>query len=128
MFLVAHSFGGFLASSYTLAHPERVEHLILVDPWGFPEKPANTDKMVREKEEGGQGQITSDPWLHFIARFLTQFNPLTPLRVLGPYGQLRVFFKALRESKNDSQDDFRSEGGEEAAPGPAGSIPVRAQR
>lgn len=29
MIILAHSFGGFLATSYSMKHPEKVEHLIL---------------------------------------------------------------------------------------------------
>lgn len=39
MVLLGHSFGGFLASSYTMKYPERVEHLIPVDPWGYDDVP-----------------------------------------------------------------------------------------
>ncbi|MCP9264190.1 Protein ABHD4 [Dirofilaria immitis] len=60
MILVGHSFGAFLAASFALQYPERVRHLVLVDPWGF------------RKTFGDSGNVT--------------FYPLTALRWAGPYG------------------------------------------
>ncbi|XP_034111033.1 (Lyso)-N-acylphosphatidylethanolamine lipase [Drosophila albomicans] len=76
MILLGHSMGGFIASSYALSYPERVRHLILADPWGFPEKPpdSQTTKQI-------------PLWLRAIARVLTPLNPLWALRAAGPFGQ-----------------------------------------
>ncbi|KAH8308963.1 hypothetical protein KR059_004515 [Drosophila kikkawai] len=77
MILLGHSMGGFIASSYALSYPERVKHLILADPWGFPEKPS--EAAINGK------QIPL--WVRAIARVLTPLNPLWALRAAGPFGQ-----------------------------------------
>ncbi|ALC40818.1 CG1882 [Drosophila busckii] len=76
MILLGHSMGGFIASSYALSYPERVRHLILADPWGFPEKPADSTNTK---------QIPL--WVRAVARVLTPLNPLWALRAAGPFGQ-----------------------------------------
>ena len=73
--LLGHSFGGFLASSYTLKHPSRVQHLILVDSWGFSEKPPDF-------------QYNIPTWVKVVATLIRPFNPLAGLRAAGPWGML----------------------------------------
>ncbi|XP_014380862.1 protein ABHD4 [Alligator sinensis] len=75
MILLGHSLGGFLAASYSLQYPERVKHLILVDPWGFPVRPADPS------------QTHAPPtWVKAVAAVLGRSNPLAVLRVAGPWG------------------------------------------
>ena len=73
--LLGHSLGAFLSSAYTMRHPSRVRHLILDDPWGFPERPPEeTNRKV--------------PFLFVTASiFMNRFNPFTPLRAAGPIGK-----------------------------------------
>jgi hypothetical protein len=58
-----------------LAFP-RVKHLILADPWGFPEKPAD---IVQ--------RFNIPLWVRAIAFVIQPFNPLWPVRVAGPFGK-----------------------------------------
>ncbi|KJH51133.1 hydrolase, alpha/beta domain protein [Dictyocaulus viviparus] len=83
MYIVAHSFGAYLATAYAIQHPQCVKHLILVDPWGFPEKVEQTNK-----------QFTTYSWMGVIGSILSRFNPLATLRFAGPYGPAMV--KKLR--------------------------------
>ena len=73
--LLGHSLGGYLASSYALKYPRRVQHLILVDPWGFPEKSSDAGSTV---------QIPA--WVRVLGAVLSPFNPLSGLRAAGPFG------------------------------------------
>lgn len=74
--LLGHSMGGFLAASYAIQYPERVKHLILADPWGFPEKPS-TDVT----------RAHVPLWVKAIAYVVQPLNPLWAVRFAGPFGQ-----------------------------------------
>lgn len=55
----------------------RVKHLILVDPWGFPVRPADPS------------QTRAPPtWVKAVAAVLGRSNPLAVLRVAGPWGEM----------------------------------------
>ena len=73
--LVGHSFGGFLAASYTLSYPEHVKHLLLADPWGFPEP----------------RYICVSWWKKALTYLFSLFNPSDFLRVIGPLGKCLSF-------------------------------------
>lgn len=74
--LLGHSFGGYVSSLYTIKYSERVLHLILDDPWGFPPVP-----------EPGTGIFSDIPkWKIKLFKILTSFNPLSALRAAGPWG------------------------------------------
>ncbi|XP_019881715.1 (Lyso)-N-acylphosphatidylethanolamine lipase isoform X2 [Aethina tumida] len=70
--LLGHSMGGFIATSYAIDYPDHVQHLILADPWGFPERPTNSKDVPL--------------WVRSITYVLQPFNPLAGIRVAGPFG------------------------------------------
>ena len=73
--LLGHSLGAYLSCAYTMRHPNRVRHLILNDPWGFPLKPSRIE-------------VSGKRHLVYTAAVLytKKFNPLSPIRVAGPLG------------------------------------------
>ncbi|XP_045859506.1 1-acylglycerol-3-phosphate O-acyltransferase ABHD5 [Meles meles] len=101
MILLGHNLGGFLAAAYSLKYPSRVNHLILVEPWGFPERPdlADQDRPI-------------PVWIRALGAALTPFNPLAGLRIAGPFGlslvqRLRPDFK--RKYSSMFEDDTVTE-------------------
>lgn len=75
--LVGHSLGAYQATAYAMKYPDRVIHLILEDPWGFPEQ---TGKY----NNNSLGVMTMWVLSHFVP-------PLFPLRWLGPLGHWYVY-------------------------------------
>ncbi|XP_048373061.1 (Lyso)-N-acylphosphatidylethanolamine lipase isoform X1 [Sphaerodactylus townsendi] len=96
MILLGHSLGGFLATSYSLQYPERVKHLILVDPWGFPVRPSDPS------------EVRSAPtWIKALAAVLGRSNPLAVLRAAGPWGPglVQRFRPDFKQKFSDFFDD-----------------------
>ncbi|XP_040909176.1 1-acylglycerol-3-phosphate O-acyltransferase ABHD5-like isoform X2 [Toxotes jaculatrix] len=78
MVLLGHNLGGYLSAAYTLKHPHRVKHLLLVEPWGFPARPENPNH-------------NSIPvWIRAMGAVMSPFNPLAGLRLAGPLGPMLV--------------------------------------
>ena len=74
--LLGHSLGAYLACAYTMQHPSRVRHLVLVDPWGFAVKP--NEKELREKFSSKQTLF----W-----NMASGIMPFTFIRAAGPWGR-----------------------------------------
>ncbi|EDQ84966.1 uncharacterized protein MONBRDRAFT_29634 [Monosiga brevicollis MX1] len=75
MVVAGHSFGGFIAGNYALRHPERVQRLVLLDPWGLPQKPDDHN-------------FSKYPWWARLSiSVLSKFPPLAVVRAAGPWGE-----------------------------------------
>ncbi|KAM8967307.1 1-acylglycerol-3-phosphate O-acyltransferase ABHD5 isoform 2-T2 [Pelodytes ibericus] len=95
MIFLGHNLGAFLASAYSLKYPFRVKSLILVEPWGFPDRPNN-----------GEEDRPIPIWIRAVGAMLSPFNPLAGLRLAGPLGlslvqRLRPDFKKKFSSMFD---------------------------
>ncbi|XP_074510588.1 1-acylglycerol-3-phosphate O-acyltransferase ABHD5 isoform X1 [Sebastes fasciatus] len=75
MILLGHNLGGYLAVSYSIKYPDRVKHIVLVEPWGFPEQPdtVEADRPI-------------PVWIKALGAMFSPFNPLAGLRLVGPLG------------------------------------------
>ncbi|XP_076112125.1 (Lyso)-N-acylphosphatidylethanolamine lipase-like isoform X1 [Mytilus galloprovincialis] len=92
--LLGHSLGAYVSSSYALKYPERVKHLVLADPWGFPDKPPDSANRI-------------PTWIRVIGAVISPFNPLAALRVAGPWGPVLVkkFRPDLQRKFGESEED-----------------------
>ena len=81
--LLGHSLGGFLSLSYAMTHPHRVRHLILDDPWGLVDPPA--DEEIRQKYS---------LLARGILQIASRFKPFDWIRGFGPLGMPRLMCTA----------------------------------
>ncbi|XP_036445790.1 1-acylglycerol-3-phosphate O-acyltransferase ABHD5 isoform X1 [Colossoma macropomum] len=83
MILLGHNLGGYVSAAYALKYPHRVQQLVLVEPWGFTERPDEEDLQCR-----------IPLWIKALGSAMNPFNPLALLRLAGPLGPLLL--QALR--------------------------------
>lgn len=84
--LLGHSLGGYISTAYALKYPNRIQHLIPADPWGYHEKPEETAIPTRYKVLLGIGSL---------------FYPMSVIRASGPFGPGLV-----KKFRSDIQDKF----------------------
>ena len=87
--LLGHSMGGFIASAYALKYPDHVSHVILADPWGFPDQPSG------DGSTGSSIRPRIPLWIKGIAYILQPFNPLWIVRAAGPLGKIIFLFSLV---------------------------------
>ncbi|KAL7849629.1 hypothetical protein SRHO_G00189780 [Serrasalmus rhombeus] len=102
MILLGHNLGGYVSAAYALKYPDRVQQLVLVEPWGFTERPDEEDLQCR-----------IPLWIKALGSAMNPFNPLALLRLAGPLGPLllqalRSDFKQKYSSvfKDDTVPDY----------------------
>lgn len=78
--LLGHSLGGYVSLAYALKYPQYIRHLVLAEPWGFAERPAEGTRWERER-----------PVLYKVISFVHErSNPLGILRAAGPLGTFAI--------------------------------------
>ncbi|XP_037400732.1 1-acylglycerol-3-phosphate O-acyltransferase ABHD5 isoform X3 [Pygocentrus nattereri] len=102
MIMLGHNLGGYVSAAYALKYPDRVQQLVLVEPWGFTERPDEEDLQCR-----------IPLWIKALGSAMNPFNPLALLRLAGPLGPLllqalRSDFKQKYSSvfKDDTVPDY----------------------
>ncbi len=78
--LLGHSFGGYIASNYTMQYPSRVHHLVLLDPWGI---------MPKQEDQVVKGSVLWQKCAMELSA-LTRSNPFGLLRSVGPLGKIMI--------------------------------------
>lgn len=92
--IAGHSFGGYVASCYTILYPQYVERLILLSPIGVNEPPPDWNYFHSLKEKDWKFR-----WVMKILTFfwIQNITPVTIMRKLGPIS--KSFMKVYSHKK-----------------------------
>ena len=91
MVLLGHSLGAYIVSAYALKYPEKIQHLFLVDPWGYPKQlPPEEFREIPLR-------------YRIIGKLASPFNPLAIMRVAGPWG---MYYLSSCNFVNDLQQQL----------------------
>lgn len=87
MIAVGHSFGGYITTIYAMKYPQYVKHMILVDPWGFPDV---REEVTAVLECGGTDTLSTPLinlpiWVRVVMMVFMPFSPFTFLRLSGKH-------------------------------------------
>jgi pimeloyl-ACP methyl ester carboxylesterase len=83
IYLMGHSFGGYIASNYALKFPHRVKKLLLVSPVAIPEPPPRPQHRYFTRWPRPVAELLAFCWQHDV-------TPQSFVRFLGPFGPLVV--------------------------------------
>lgn len=83
--VVAHSMGGYLASSYATKYPNRVQKLVLVSPAGVP-RSSNSIEALKAAATGNVNPSDKKvpAWFNFL--WERHVSPFSLVRLTGPLG------------------------------------------
>ena len=83
--IVGHGFGGYIGTLYAMKYPEKIQHLILVEPWGFTELPFGlAGKAAIDCNQCSQVNYYSRVpfWIQATNFIISIFSPFLLLRCL----------------------------------------------
>jgi len=92
-FILGHSFGAYLSGLYSLKYPQNIIKLILVDPWGVPEKPLDWDT----RDMSFKHKI-------YFKLFKYVHSPFSIVRAAGPLGH--TILSKFRDDLSEKFIDF----------------------
>ena len=112
MLLLAHGLGGYLSTIYAMQYPDRVHHLILVEPWGFTELPHNlaeTDRLRSEDFDELQYENQLPSWLQGMSSVMNFFQSFSIVRSMptfvGQWLYKSMFAKPQKSSIGSLSED-----------------------
>ena len=93
--IIAHSYGGYISSEFSLRYPNRVSKLILLSPAGIPDQPKNQPSIQEmiEQEPTRKGKLMVKIQGKMVDK---NVSPISILRTVGKKGRDKIITSWMR--------------------------------